>query len=113
MQEFDDEVRLATQVRARWWKLPGTDHLDHVWVPDPRGDDRLTLETCDERRVAQQSLVNDLERHVAVDAQLASAVNARHRALPHEFFDSEVFLDDSTDERVVRVLEPCGLRHAA
>jgi len=57
--------------------------------------------------------MHHFHRHVSIDAKLASPVHTRHGPLAHELLDSEVILDDSPDERVFGVIEPCGLWHAA
>jgi hypothetical protein len=82
-------------------------------VADAGRDDGFTLKARDERRIAKQRPVEDLDGDVAVDAQLSCAIDTRHRTLTDELFDAEVFVDDSPDERVSGVIEPCGLWHAA
>jgi hypothetical protein len=82
-------------------------------MTDARSHDGLTLEARDERGISEQRPMENLHGDVAVDAQLSSSVDARHCTLTHELFDAEVFVDDSPDERVTGVIEPCGLWHAA
>src|SRR5438270_918596 len=54
------------------------EHLDYVWMNEPRGGQRLAAKARDERRVVGEVLGQQLDRHVALQPPVEREVHGRH-----------------------------------
>ena len=71
-----------------------------VGVGEATGVDRLPAEPLDERLIGDEVLVHDLDRDLAVEAQVGSAVDHRHAAAGDLRVDPVAVVEDHADERI-------------
>ena len=69
--------------------MADVDHLDHVRVGETGGGPRLGDEAGHEHRVLGELLLQDLQRHLPVQADLLRAVDRAHAALAQHLEQAE------------------------
>ena len=88
--------------------LAAVDDRDHVGVRKPRDRPSLTAKALDVLGVTGEVLVQDLDRHPALEHRVVRAVHARHAALADELLQL-VATDDQLSD-VHRHTVPCRRR---
>ncbi len=77
--------------------LAAVDHRDDVRVRELRHGPGFAPEALDLLAVGEKSLVEHLERHVALEQPVVSAIDARHAPCAHELFQLVALRDQLAD----------------